>query len=208
MNFHENLRHYRKFFNLSTQQMAEKIGVTANAYAGYEIRGREPRYEILCKMADVFDIPVDALLGRTTATENEIIKKRINNALLQADTRFFTIEMVDNDTKDNDTISFKLTTQNGFTWYTKLKKADISYNIALDEVVNKVAKDKRIYSFLQDNIINNVISESKDIPKEQLEDMLSIIKNLLVGDKVQQDNKVQQNKNSIGYIFKGLAEDK
>ena len=37
-----------------------------STYTGYEVRNREPKYETLCKIADLLQVSTDDLLGRTT----------------------------------------------------------------------------------------------------------------------------------------------
>ena len=66
MSFHENLRYYRKKAGYSTQKMANLLGITANTYAGYEIREREPKYKTLCMIANILNVSADDLLGITT----------------------------------------------------------------------------------------------------------------------------------------------
>jgi len=45
--------------------MAEKLGISQPAYIRYEIGGSEPTQANLVKIADIFDVSVDFLLGRT-----------------------------------------------------------------------------------------------------------------------------------------------
>lgn len=74
MGFHENLRHYREKKGYTTKKIADLLGITPNTYAGYEIRGREPKYDALCKIADLLNVSVDKLLGRSTLPpEKELI---------------------------------------------------------------------------------------------------------------------------------------
>lgn len=44
--------------------MAERLGVSRPSIAGYESKNRTPRQEMLQKMADVFGVTTDYLLGR------------------------------------------------------------------------------------------------------------------------------------------------
>ena len=46
MGFQENLRHYReKAGYKSAKDFANTLGIQPNTYVGYEVRGREPKYE-------------------------------------------------------------------------------------------------------------------------------------------------------------------
>ena len=58
LNVGENIKKYRKNSNLTQKQLAEKIGVTVVTIQNYENSRREPSFEVLCKMADIFDIDV------------------------------------------------------------------------------------------------------------------------------------------------------
>lgn len=51
------------------EDIAEKLGVSRPSIAGYESKGRIPREEMLHKIADIFDVSIDYLLGRTTEEE-------------------------------------------------------------------------------------------------------------------------------------------
>lgn len=86
MGFQENLRHYReKAGYKSAKDFANTLGIQPNTYVGYEVRGREPKYETLCKIADLLQISTDDLLGRTTNIlgndEDNRLIERINDIL-------------------------------------------------------------------------------------------------------------------------------
>lgn len=76
--FHENLRYYREKVGYSTKKIAELLGISANTYAGYEIRGREPKYEMLVKIADLLQVSTDDLLGRNEPPSKDKSLKIIN----------------------------------------------------------------------------------------------------------------------------------
>jgi transcriptional regulator with XRE-family HTH domain len=86
MGFQENLRHYReKAGYKSAKDFANTLGIQPNTYVGYEVRGREPKYETLCKIADLLQVSTDDLLGRTTNIlgndEDNRLIERINDIL-------------------------------------------------------------------------------------------------------------------------------
>lgn len=45
------------------QECADAIGITLRAWQTYEQGAREPKYEILCKIADYFGVTTDYLLS-------------------------------------------------------------------------------------------------------------------------------------------------
>ena len=55
---------YREAKGLSQTELAERIGVTQQVVSGYEKDFKEPRLDVIGRMADVLDCSVDKLLGR------------------------------------------------------------------------------------------------------------------------------------------------
>lgn len=62
----EKLLFLRERFGLRQADVAEKIGISKQAYGLYETDKRQASYETLCKLADFFGVSVDYLLGRET----------------------------------------------------------------------------------------------------------------------------------------------
>lgn len=65
MNFSERLKELRAEKGITAKELAKVLGITKNAIYGYENYGREPKYELLIKIAEFFNIPTDYLLGLT-----------------------------------------------------------------------------------------------------------------------------------------------
>jgi len=63
MEFKKILRELRKERNFTQKQLAEKIGVTETSIRGWENNGCQPCYEILCQLANFFEVTVGQLLG-------------------------------------------------------------------------------------------------------------------------------------------------
>ena len=62
--FQENLIELRKRNNLTQKAVATELGITQPSYIRYENGTAEPTQETLVKIADLFDVSVDFLLGR------------------------------------------------------------------------------------------------------------------------------------------------
>lgn len=60
----KRLRMLRAYHNFTQQQMANLLGLTLNAYQKYELAENKPPLETLVKIADIFNVPTDFLLGR------------------------------------------------------------------------------------------------------------------------------------------------
>ena len=61
----EELKHLRLQSSLKQQEVADRLGITRSAYASYENGLREPKFELLKKMADYFNVSIDFLLGHS-----------------------------------------------------------------------------------------------------------------------------------------------
>ena len=53
----------RKQQKMTQNDLARRLGITYQAVSGYETERREPSFDILYKMADVFGVSVDYLIG-------------------------------------------------------------------------------------------------------------------------------------------------
>lgn len=84
MSFQENLRYYReKAGYKQAKEFAKILNISYTTYTSYENQGREPKYNTLCKIADILQVSTDDLLGRTTNiignNEDERLKKLYKN---------------------------------------------------------------------------------------------------------------------------------
>lgn len=58
------IRKFRTEHGLKQKEMAEKIGVDRTSLSSYENNKRVPDIFMLCRIADVFKISLDHLIGR------------------------------------------------------------------------------------------------------------------------------------------------
>lgn len=61
----ERLRECRKEKKYTQGQVAIYCDITEKAYQNYELMTREPKLEILVKIADLYGVTLDYLVGRT-----------------------------------------------------------------------------------------------------------------------------------------------
>lgn len=59
------LKNLRLDSNLTQKQVAERIGLAISAVSSYESGARYPSYEVLLKLAKMFHVSTDYLLGIT-----------------------------------------------------------------------------------------------------------------------------------------------
>lgn len=112
MSFQENLRYYReKAGYKQSKDFAKVLGIPYPTYVGYESQGREPKYKILCQIADLLQVSTDDLLGRTINIlgnkEDNILLKKINYLLDIANKKRYVNMQISN--IDNDNIYFNNT---------------------------------------------------------------------------------------------------
>ena len=67
----ETLRTLRKAAGLNQRDMADQLGLDRSAYAYYETGSSSPTLENLKKLADIFGVTTDQLLGRKLTTPAE-----------------------------------------------------------------------------------------------------------------------------------------
>ncbi|MDY6367121.1 MAG: helix-turn-helix transcriptional regulator [Clostridia bacterium] len=62
--FQDNLIELRKINGLTQRDVATKLGISQPSYIRYENGKSEPTLSNLVKLADIFDVSTDYLLGR------------------------------------------------------------------------------------------------------------------------------------------------
>lgn len=77
-----NLKTMRKKTGLSQEELAKKLDLSRSTYNSYEQDICEPPLDVLCKLADVFNVSIDELIGHTqkklSFTRDDLLEK-INN---------------------------------------------------------------------------------------------------------------------------------
>ncbi|MDY6295066.1 MAG: helix-turn-helix transcriptional regulator [Schwartzia succinivorans] len=67
--FSDNLKRYRFAAGFSTaKDFAKALNLPYNTYLNYETKDSEPKYDLLCKIADILNVTTDELLGRSSKT--------------------------------------------------------------------------------------------------------------------------------------------
>lgn len=61
----KRLKECRKASGLTQMQVATYCDITEKAYQNYELMTREPKLEILVRIADLYQVSLDYLTGRT-----------------------------------------------------------------------------------------------------------------------------------------------
>lgn len=72
MNYGERIRIYRKFKNLTQEELATKIGCTKRQIGYWETERSEPSIKNIFALAEAFGITTDQLLGYNQSKKDEI----------------------------------------------------------------------------------------------------------------------------------------
>lgn len=63
--FADRLKNLRNAAGMSQHELADKLGISHGAIGNYESGARMPRYDMLEAFADVFNVEINYLLGKT-----------------------------------------------------------------------------------------------------------------------------------------------
>lgn len=69
MTIAESLKRFRKEFNLTQQQLADKLEISQQSYQAYESKST-PSAAVIVKLAQAFNVSTDYLLGLTDTPQN------------------------------------------------------------------------------------------------------------------------------------------
>ena len=75
------LKELRKNKNLSQGEIGKLLNVAQTTYAGYELGKAEPTIDTLCKLADIYDVSLDYLVGRDYHNEIGFLNKEQKTAV-------------------------------------------------------------------------------------------------------------------------------
>ena len=86
--FGDTLRELRLSKKLTQEETAKIIGVARGTYTHYELNKREPDNDTLLKIANLFGVTTDYLLGHTSSTEAKKTPKDLAKLLENTEVMF------------------------------------------------------------------------------------------------------------------------
>lgn len=78
-----NIKRIREEKNMTQQDCTDNLGITLRAWQTYEQGVSEPKQKLLFKMADMFGVSIDYLLGRAEMTSVEKFGGEFNMSALE-----------------------------------------------------------------------------------------------------------------------------
>ena len=85
--FCEKLRYLREHSEISQTEMAARLGILQSSYSKYEIGTRKPDYEVLKRIANIFNVSIDYLLENYNYDARDIVD--LNDFILHGDYTLF-----------------------------------------------------------------------------------------------------------------------
>ena len=104
MAFCNQLKKLRKRNNIKQVELANMLGVKQYVISGWETSRSEPSISQICKLAEIFDVPIDYLLDTHTIRVSDIddFKKVERNIKMDIEDKFVTeFQCIINDLSDN-----------------------------------------------------------------------------------------------------------
>lgn len=184
MSFQENLRYYReKAGYKQAKDFAEALNIPYSTYTGYEVRNREPKYETLCRIADLLQVSTDDLLGRTT----NILGNKDDYILLNK------IKFLLDIAKERNLVNIKISNINDENIFFK----NIDSSIDINFFVNKqllIKTFNNIEKFNNNVMSSDLITFLSNIEKEQIISKLNekLIQASLITNEKERNDKMKK----------------
>ncbi|RGQ07087.1 XRE family transcriptional regulator [Megamonas rupellensis] len=215
MSFQENLRYYReKAGYKQAKDFAKVLDVPYPTYVGYESQGREPKYNTLCKIADILQVSTDDLLGRTTnilgKNEDERLKQTLNKILSNIDYLYLNVKNI-----DKDVVYFDI----GFVRYIYSDKPIEGLDDYIIDTVKKMGKDNLMFIYDKKrkiDIFDTISINKKDVISfinngkkfaeelEQINIANSLISRIIKTINLQFDMTINENKKDFSQYKKSV----
>lgn len=194
MQFQENLKYYREKAGYKTaKDFSKALKISYTTYFAYENQGREPKYEILCKIANLLNVSLDDLVGRTPTNEDEQLKNVINDILSVSDIKYLKLDTINseyvsfylcgNDEQPIKNTNFKkkeflskiehiqreIQEHGKILFYTWLSRVAIDKEIKnLEENTEQIKQFKKLSEFERLQIINTNLMTIKELQDLQM----------------------------------------
>jgi len=101
INFATNLKQLRKHKELSQEQVADYLSLTRAAYTKYELSNAEPTLTRLVQLADLFEVSLDDLVGRSKTIDNKDIFKIMNEKQVELNIKKVTEQVIESFISDH-----------------------------------------------------------------------------------------------------------
>lgn len=192
MEFKDILKSYRLKSGMTKAEFSRKLGIDSySTYNNYEVGSSEPKIDMLIKIADLLNISLDDLLGRTPADEDERLKKVVSDLLSkfakENDIKLHEIKYKKEFEKYIDKSKLFFTVYKNL--YASINKVNFIDKLNNIEMFTKEFKDKLIYYCIIKYLFTELSFDLDDDIKEL--DELSKSKDINFNDKPLATDKSQ-----------------
>lgn len=196
MEFKDILKSYRLKSGMTKAEFSRKLGIDSySTYNNYEVGSSEPKIDMLIKIADLLNISLDNLVGRTPADEDERLKKEINDLLNPNELKNLRV-VINNIDEKNIYCSF----------------LELNYNFSLNKshivstinALNKTMEDKKKNIF-QKSLFSSYILNIIILTDRRIDDICFDKTNLSIDEK---NKEIQKMLNIQNELSKFLGIDK
>ena len=73
INCGDRITFLREKYGFTQEELAHKLGISRSALSHYEKNRRTPDYQTLINLADLFQVSVDFMFGRTRHSDREVL---------------------------------------------------------------------------------------------------------------------------------------
>lgn len=80
--FGERLKELREKHGMSQQQLADELSISRSTIGNYELGSREPSFEVLEEFADLFNVDMNYLIGKSSIERKVPLSSESENSSL------------------------------------------------------------------------------------------------------------------------------
>lgn len=77
-----NFKLFRNRSGMTQEEVAKALGMPKKTYQNYEREVREPDSNVLCSLADLYDVTLDELVGRGCSSDDEQMQQQEEDYIL------------------------------------------------------------------------------------------------------------------------------
>lgn len=156
MDLQKNLRHYRELAGYKTaKDFASALNIPYNTYTAYENQKREPKLDMVVKIANMLNISTDELLGRTVINKTEQLKNKIISVLKHSNDKYFEIKNI-----DSGMITFTISNDDEKLTDVEIRTKEFSALIEMIENKYKNKIEEDIYDLSSATLVQEALSST------------------------------------------------
>lgn len=194
--FAKRLRELLNEENMSITALATKIGVTRQAVSQYQDGSTQPNAETIVKIAGVFNVSTDYLLGVTDIKTTDVEIRAISNSLGLGEAA---IKQLQNFKLRADGIE-----DNPIKWLNQFVLSTLIADDDLYSVLDEVADTATIYVTTEIRSTNNRLTESDLSEYTQYVSKLSEKGYIVLQNKEYEEYKISQIMKQLDIILRGI----